>query len=147
MHRTDLLTKNRTVAHARCSSKKRTLERVARLLADDLALSNDDIFSGLFEREKLGTTGVGHGVAIPHCRVEGLDCITGALITLESPVDFESPDDIPVDIVFALVVPSNCSEGHLEALQVIASHFSSNEFRDNIRSMATYTELYEQFIR
>jgi PTS system nitrogen regulatory IIA component len=146
MQRNELLTKSRTVAHASCTSKKRTLESVARILADDLSLPETTIFKGLFEREKLGSTGVGHGVAIPHCRIEGLESISGALLTLETAVDFEAPDQIPVDIIFALVVPEDCSEGHLEALQTIATELSRDDFRETLRSKGTYTDLYESFV-
>jgi PTS system nitrogen regulatory IIA component len=139
----DLLNRSRTVARIGCSSKKRILEHVAHLIASDVTLSEEALFSSLFEREKLGSTGVGDGVAIPHCRSAEVNEITGAFMTLESPVDYDAPDGKPVDIVFALIVPHHCTEGHLEALQAIASMLNQSELRQLIRRQTNNEQLFD----
>jgi PTS system nitrogen regulatory IIA component len=133
MRLADLLTQDRIALDRSVSSKKSLLEAAAELLgsAQDAA-SQRDIFQGLCQRERLGSTGLGHGVAIPHCRVEQPSA-TGALVRLKRPIDFDSPDAEPVDLFFALAVPSTCSEGHLKLLAGIAELFSDAGQRDRLR--------------
>ena len=104
MHLEDLLSADRVALDQSLSSKKSLLEKAAELLAlDPESAENRDIFEGLCQRERLGSTGLGHGVAIPHCRVEQ-GSVTGALIRLRRPIDFDSPDSEKVDLFFALSV-------------------------------------------
>ncbi|MFN2333716.1 MAG: PTS sugar transporter subunit IIA [Wenzhouxiangellaceae bacterium] len=143
MHLEDLLSADRVALDQPLSSKKSLLEKAAELLALDPESAEDrDIFEGLCQRERLGSTGLGHGVAIPHCRVDQ-DSVTGALIRLRRPIDFDSPDSEKVDLFFALSVPSQCSEAHLKLLGSIAELFSHPEQREKLRRVSGYDELRE----
>jgi len=116
------------------TSKKRVLESVSQLLADtDEELSPREVFDCLIAREKLGSTGLGQGVAIPHGRLAGLDKTIGVFLRLPRGVDFDAPDNEPVDLVFALLVPKESTEEHLQVLASIASYFNSKGSGDALR--------------
>ena len=116
------------------TSKKRVLESASQLLAEaGESLSPRGVFDCLIAREKLGSTGLGHGVAIPHGRLAGLDKTIGAFLRTQKGVDFDAPDKEPVDLVFALLVPVESTEEHLQVLASIASYFSSGRSRDSLR--------------
>lgn len=135
MRLADLLAPERIALDQTVSSKKSLLEEAARLLGGAAdAAPGRDIFQGLCQRERLGSTGLGHGVAIPHCRVEQPGA-SGALVRLKHPIDFDSPDAEPVDLFFALAVPSACSETHLKLLAGIAELFSDPTQRDRLRAV------------
>ena len=102
----DVLPPENIVADAPGGSKKRVLENLSVFLAERMpTVTADELYQGLLSRERLGSTGIGEGVAIPHCRMGGCDKITGALIKLEEPVDFDAIDGEAVDLIFALIVP------------------------------------------
>lgn len=116
------------------TSKKRVLESVSQLLADtDEELSPREVFDCLIAREKLGSTGLGQGVAIPHGRLAGLDKTIGVFLRLPKGVDFDAPDNEPVDLVFALLVPKESTEEHLQVLASIAGYFNSKGSGDALR--------------
>ena len=116
------------------TSKKRVLESASQLIADtDESLSARQVFECLFAREKLGSTGLGHGVAIPHGRLAGLDKTIGVFLKLPKGVDFDAPDNEPVDLVFALLVPEESTDEHLQVLADIASYFNSESSRKALR--------------
>jgi PTS system nitrogen regulatory IIA component len=116
------------------TSKKRVLESASQLLADtDEGLSPREVFDCLIAREKLGSTGLGQGVAIPHGRIAGLDKTIGVFLRLPRGVDFDAPDNEPVDLVFALLVPEESTEEHLQVLASIASYFDSKGSGDALR--------------
>ena len=120
---------------ADASSKKRVLESASQMLAGvDQALSPREIFDCLIAREKLGSTGLGDGVAIPHARLAGLDKTIGAFIRVPKGVDFDAPDGKPVDLIFALLVPENSTEEHLQVLASIAGYFNSKGSREALRA-------------
>lgn len=130
-------------AHAR--SKKHCLEILSELLIRTVPdISSDDIFEGLIERERLGCTSLSQGVAFPHCRVEGLDSSVGAMIRLSEAVDFDSPDDEPVDLVVGLAVPAEVDAEHQEEVSKIATIFRDPELRSRLREAATSSDLYEE---
>jgi len=117
-------------------SKKRVLERVGELLATSAPnLSPEEIFEQLLERERLGSTGLGHGVALPHARMKGINQACGVLVRLESGVDYDSIDGQPVDLVFGLLVPHDATQEHLQLLAKLASLFSKEEFRNQLREV------------
>jgi PTS system nitrogen regulatory IIA component len=119
---------------ADATSKKRVLELASQLLARfDESLSPRGVFDCLIAREKLGSTGLGHGVAIPHGRLPGLDRTIGVFLRTQKGVDFDAPDKEPVDLVFALLVPEESTEEHLQVLASIASYFGSGRSRDALR--------------
>lgn len=112
----DLLSAENVLGDFRASSKKQTLQALSRKLAAFAGLDARLVFDKLLEREKLGSTGVGKGVAIPHARIDGLTEIKGLFARLANPVDFDSVDDQPVDIVFMLLAPIDAGADHLKAL-------------------------------
>lgn len=130
------------------SSKKRIFEEVAALLiADQPELDPDDIIDSLLAREKLGSTGLGRGIAIPHCRLEACHAPLGVLISLATPTDFDAPDDEPVDLLCVLVVPGEAHQEHLEILAAMASLFSQDEVCSALRACDTGDELFEVIAR
>ena len=102
------------------SSKKRVLQDMAQLAGNCYNMRTEVLLEALLEREKLGPTGVGHGVALPHARSTDVDRVFGAFILLESPVDFGSVDKLPVDIIFGLFAPENAGVDHLKALAIVS---------------------------
>lgn len=130
----DLLSPESIRCDVQSSSKKRLLE----LISEELARNNDDlsardIFESLIARERMGSTGLGHGVAIPHGRVKGNRSIRASFFRLKRPLPFDSADGEPVDLLFAMTVPENCSEDHLKLLAHIAELFSDPELLQALR--------------
>lgn len=141
------LTRERTLHGASSTSKKRLLEDVAQFISDDVpALNAQEIYSQLLSRERLGSTGIGEGVAIPHCRVSNCSSVVGALITLKTPVDFDSLDEQPVDILFALIAPEEGHDEHLKALATIAGCLNNPDFREQVRATENADELFSTAI-
>ena len=129
-----LLTPGRTVCRAPGTSQKKIFETAARIISDDqISLPYDLVFSRLIAREKLGSTGLGDGIAIPHCRVNNCTHAMGTLLTLETPIDFDAPDGKPVDILFVLLVPEEALQQHLDILAEIAGLFSQADFCNMLR--------------
>lgn len=138
-----LLTASRTLCNIEGVSKKRVLEILANTIAQDIpSIDADDLFRRLIARERLGSTGIGHGIAIPHCRVENCTSVTGALITLTQPIDFDSIDSEPVDILFAMLVPEDAHGEHLQNLAALAEALSNGDFREQLRRAETDSALY-----
>ncbi|SMX46827.1 PTS sugar transporter subunit IIA [Actibacterium lipolyticum] len=102
------------------SSKKRLFQDLGEMAASVYSLNGSDVVDALQERESLGPTGVGHGVALPHARLEGLDHVAGAFLRLEKPLDFDAVDRQPVDLVFALFAPKDSGVDHLKALALVS---------------------------
>jgi len=136
------LTPEHTRVDVSCVSKKRVLEYLSTFLNDSTTSDADAIYQKLLERERLGSTGIGHGVAIPHCRVQGCSQITGALLRLTEKVDFDAIDGEQVDLIFALIVPEEHNEQHLEALSAIAQLMQDETIRGKLRSAPSALHLY-----
>lgn len=120
------------------SSKKRILEQAARLLAGSADEPEaEQIFERLLERERLGSTGLAGGVALPHARMPGLEESRGAFLQLANAVEFDALDGNPVDLVFALLVPENANEEHLQLLARLAAMFNEEELRERLRKAGT----------
>lgn len=129
-----LLSAERTRFNIAGGSKKRVLELASEMIAHSLQeVSADTLFSGLINRERLGSTGIGEGVAIPHCRLDNIQQAIGALIHLQTPVDFDAIDRQPVDLLFFLLVPEDACEQHLETLGQLAQAFSQPAIREQLR--------------
>ena len=125
-------------------SKKRVIETIANLIAQDLpALGARDLFAHLIARERLGSTGIGRGIAIPHCRIEDCTGSVGGLITLAQPVDYDAIDNEPVDIVFVLLVPEEAQQAHLQTLAALAERLGNRDYCDQLRRADTDRELYD----
>lgn len=117
------------------SSKKRVLEQAAQLLVPAGGEpAAEQIFERLLERERLGSTGLAGGVALPHARMPGIDTSQGAFLRLDEAVEFDALDGQPVDLVFALLVPENATEEHLQLLGQLATMFNEPELRERLRS-------------
>ncbi len=112
------------------SSKKRLFEQLGFLFESRHGIGKGQVFDSLFARERLGSTGLGQGVAIPHGRIKGIKEALGAFVRLEQPVPFDAPDGKPVNLVFAMLVPEQATERHLEILSELAQMFSDRELRE-----------------
>jgi PTS system nitrogen regulatory IIA component len=142
-----ILTPSRTYCAVTGSSKKRVLERISQLISEDIpALEYSTLFKNLIAREKLGSTAIGEGIAIPHCRMSMCDEVTGALIRLQEAVDFEAADDKPVDLLFVLLVPEQACDEHLQALAELAGLFNREDFRTALREAGDSQQMYEAAI-
>lgn len=139
-----LLAPERTLVVKEAYTKKRVLDTISKLLASSSPeVDSKSLLQQFIARERLGSTGVGYGVALPHIRLSEINEPQGALIFLEQPLDFDSPDTIAVDIFFGLIVPENASEEHLQILAKLASLFNDESFRQQLRQCKTDTELYQ----
>ena len=116
----DLVTPERVYAQLRVSSKRQALQELAKRAAAPTGLSERAIFEVLSERERLGSTGIGMGTAIPHGKLAGLDTLYGIFARLERPIPFDAIDDQPVDLIFLLLAPENAGADHLKALALVS---------------------------
>ena len=124
------------------SSKKRILEDVAEHISEQYPdLDTNMVFSALIAREKLGSTGIGGGIAIPHCRIPQCSNTIGMLITLTNSIEFNAIDSQEVDIIFVLLVPEDAKDNHLQTLESIAETFSDNETIEQMRKANSVDEL------
>jgi PTS system nitrogen regulatory IIA component len=140
----DLLTPERIACQQNCSSKKRSLERLGKLLADSLPdFTDGEIFDSLIGRERLGSTGLGNGVALPHGRARGLKHPIAAVLALQTGIDFDALDNKPVDLLFALLVPQESTDEHLQILARIAEMFSDSDFCAELRACDDNQQFYE----
>ncbi len=131
----DLISEDRIACDVEANSKKRGLEVLSEMVAlADEALNATAIFNKLISREKLGSTGLGRGVALPHARIEGSAQAHGALIRLRDGIDFDAFDHQPVDLLFALVVPEHFTDEHLQILARLAEMFSDAGLCQRLRS-------------
>ena len=130
----NLLSAEQVLLDLEASSKKRVFEHAGMLFEARLGLARSTIFDSLFAREKLGSTGLGQGVAIPHGRIKGLKQAAGAFLRLANPVPFDSPDGRPVDLLFVLLVPEQATEQHLQILSELAPRFSERTFREKLQA-------------
>ena len=145
MNITDLLVPDRVSCRDDLGSKKRLLEYVSELLAGSSpGLTQHEIFEALISREKLGSTGLGKGVAIPHGRIASLEQPVCAFVRLTTPVDFDATDGQPVDLIFTLLVPEESTEEHLQVLSTIAEIFSNAGISMALRQCDTDSCLLEQ---
>ena len=125
-----LLPPNHVLLDLDVSSKKRLFEQIGLLFENTRQIPRARVFDSLFDREKLGSTGLGYGVAIPHGRIRQLKEPACAFVRTASPIPFESPDGAPVSLVFAMLVPEHATEAHLELLSELAQMFSDAALRE-----------------
>ncbi len=141
-----LLSHTNVVLDLQVSSKKRLFEHVGMLFENHQSIARSTVFESLFAREKLGSTGLGQAVAIPHGRIKGIKEAVGAFVRLAAPVPFDAPDGKPVSLVFVLLVPEKATEQHLQILSVLAEMFSDREFRAQLSTDADVTTVHQRFI-
>jgi len=140
----EILTPARTACQVPGVSKKRLFETIARIISDDQpSLDYEEVFAHLIAREKLGSTGLGQGIAIPHCRLESCPRPIGTLVTLEQGIDFDAPDEQPVDLLFALLVPGEANQQHLDILAEVARLFQKADFCRQLRAARDAQSLFE----
>lgn len=133
----ELLSAERLSLGCCVASKKRALERLSELIATaDESLAPGKVFDSLLVRERLGSTGLGYGVAIPHARHPGATQPVGAFMRLSTPVDFDAIDREPVDLIFGLLVPEECTDEHVQLLAELAELFGDDAIRDRLRGAA-----------
>lgn len=123
------------------SSKKKLLQLIANIVADRTKLSESSIYSNLLNRERLGSTGLGQGFAVPHARLNDLDKTMACFFRLKQAVNFEAPDNQPVDLVFTIIIPEEATEEHLLILSSLARIFSREEVCDAIRNATNKDEI------
>lgn len=138
----DILNEACVVTSLKATSKKQALNELARLAAEKTGLSERAIFDVLLERERLGTTGVGDGIAIPHGKLPDLSKLFGCFARLENPVEFDAVDNAPVDLVFLLLAPESAGADHLKALARISRVLRNSIHCDKLRTAVTSDKIY-----
>lgn len=147
MNLIELISPERVVCRVNVNSKKRALELLGELLAGaEPGLDSRTVFDSLLGRERLGSTGLGHGVALPHGRLSDTPRTIGAVIKLSQGVDFDALDRQPVDLLFALIVPEHCTDEHLKILAYLAEMFSNQDFCQQLRASSDGQQLYQQLL-
>ena len=142
-----LLTPALTFCAVQGASKKRVIETASeKICAEHRELESAELYSNLLAREKLGSTALGEGIAIPHCRLSTCRSPVVALMTLQEPVDFDALDGAPVDILFFLTVPEEATQEHLNILAGLAQLLNEARFRDALRAAADRDALYRSAI-
>ena len=124
------------------SSKKRIFEQAGLLFENNHAVSRALVTDNLFARERLGSTGLGHGVAIPHGRIKGLKNPLAAVLRVQQPIGFDAPDDEPVSLLIFLLVPEAATQRHLEILSEIAEMLSDRDLRERLKSEAEAADVH-----
>ena len=142
MNIVDILAPQDVFQRLKAANKKKLLLDLAQRAAPLVGGKEDKIFETLWEREKLATTGVGHGVAIPHGRLPKLDRITGVFARLEAAIDFEAVDDAPVDLVFLLLTPEDAGADHLKALARVSRLMRGTGMCEKLRAAPDKAALY-----
>lgn len=132
-----LLSVTRILLDVEAESKKQLFEQVGQLLNAEACVNSKTVLDSLLAREKLGSTGLGLGVAMPHGRIKGLKSASGVFIRLRHPIEFDAPDQLPVRLLFILFVPAQATDLHLEILSELAQFFSSKSIRDALCQSAS----------
>lgn len=130
---------------AESASKKRVFERVGLLFENSQKIARSQVFDSLFAREKLGSTGLGQGVAIPHGRIKNLRDAVAAFVKTENPIPFDSPDGLPVNLIFVLLVPERATDLHLQLLGELAQMFSNASFRERLLASNDPVAIHQMF--
>lgn len=142
MQISDILTPKSVKLFSGCSSKKRLFHNLADLAAQAYGLDSDTVVQALMDREALGPTAVGHGIALPHARLAGLSQVCGAFIRLEKPMDFKAVDKKPVDLAFALLAPLDAGVDHLKALALVSRTMRDDGLCTKLRANADPATLF-----
>jgi nitrogen PTS system EIIA component len=143
----DLLESGSIAPQVSATTKRQALSVVAEIAARNFGLKAPRLFDALLEREALGPTGIGHGVAVPHCPIEGLDRTRGVFLRLQAPVDFGAVDDEPVDLIFALFSPPSGGSEHLRALARVSRIFRNPRTREQLRNSRSADAILALFVQ
>lgn len=141
-----ILSQKNIVLDLECSSKKRAFEQAGLIFENNCGIARSTVSDNLFARERLGSTGLGHGVAVPHGRIRGLKAPLAAFVRLSEPIPFESPDGEPVKLLIFLLIPDNVTQQHLEILSEIAEMFSDKSFRTELTEDGDANSLYAKLV-
>ena len=128
------------------TSKKRIFERIGILFENTQRVARSQVFDSLFAREKLGSTGLGHGVAIPHGRIKGLRDAVATFVKTQTAIPFDAPDGQPVNLIFVLLVPERATDLHLQLLGELAQMFSDKTFREKLQSSNDAAVIHQLFV-
>ena len=142
MDLTDLTASEAVFPQLRASSKKSLLQELAQRMASLAGSDHRELFAALLERERLGSTGMGRGVAIPHCRMANVPRLIGGFARLEQPIDFEAVDSEPVDLVYVLIAPENAGSDHLKALARISRALRDQTMCQKLRGAHDAAAIY-----
>jgi PTS system nitrogen regulatory IIA component len=138
----NLLPESNVVIDLDVASKKRVFEHVGLVFENNQNIGRSQVFESLFAREKLGSTGLGQGIAIPHGRIKDLKDAVGAVVRTRQPVPFDAPDGQNVSIIFVLLVPDRATDMHLQILSELAQMFSDKPFREQLLAAPSAAELH-----
>lgn len=144
-HIAQLLPETNIVLDVEATSKKRLFEQIGQLFEDHAQIARSVVFDSLFARERLGSTGLGQGIAIPHGRIKGLKHALGAFVRPLQPIPFDAPDGRPVEQVFVLLVPEQATEEHLQLLSELAQMFSEKTFREQVATASDAPGIHRLF--
>ena len=137
-----LLRPSRVALDLDVASKKRLFEQIGLIFENAQQISHSVVFDSLFNRERFGSTGLGYGVAIPHGRMKGLREATAVFVRTLTPIPFESPDGLPVNLIFVVLVPDHANEQHLQILSELAQLFSDKSVRESLASCRNVDEAH-----
>ncbi len=140
-----ILSPENILLDAESASKKRVFERVGLLFENSQNIARSQVFDSLFAREKLGSTGLGQGVAIPHGRIKNLRDAVAAFVKTETPIPFDAPDGAPVNLIFVLLVPERATDLHLQLLGELAQMFSNADFRSRLQACNDPAAIHQMF--
>lgn len=141
-----LLPPANVLVNLEATSKKRVFEQAALMFENHHGIERGKVFDALFARERLGSTGLGQAVAVPHGRIKGLRDSVGALIRLAAPVPFDAPDGHPVSLLIFLLVPEQATQFHLELLSELAQMLSERPFRESLFSAENSSEVHRLMV-
>lgn len=142
-----ILPADNVVVDLEASSKKRVFEQAGLLFENRHGIARATVYDALFDREKLGSTGLGQGIAIPHGRIKGQKDALGAFFRLATPVPFDAPDGLPVKLMFVLLVPVAATERHLQLLSELAQMFSDKNFRESLIAAPDAATMHQAFMQ
>ena len=143
----ELLVRDGVVLKTGASSKRQALHSVATAAAHAIGFDESKVFDALMERETLGSTGLGAGVAVPHARLDGIDRVRAVFVRLDTPVPYDAVDDRPVDLIFALFAPPRDGADHLRALAAVSRALRSAKMREQLRQARTVDAIHALFVR
>ncbi len=146
MQLSEILTLDCTKSAVQCTSKKRALEMISEIVAEQTGQTPTELFECMLSREKMGSTGIGNGIAIPHARMQSSDKAVAVLMQCESPIEFDAIDNRPVDLLFALLVPDAQCKEHLKTLSCMAERLNDKQILKQLRKAQSDQELYDIMI-
>ncbi len=147
MQLSEVLSLDCTKSAVQCSSKKRALEIISEIAASHTGQNSTELFECMLSREKMGSTGIGNGIAIPHARMTSSDNAVAVLLQCEEPIEFDSIDNRPVDLLFALLVPEEQCKEHLKTLSSMAERLNDKQILKQLRKAQSDEELYNIMVQ